>query len=270
MPTARSRHTAPDAAIPLVPGARPVLGHLPAFMNDAVGILTRGYAEHGPLFRLNLVGTSMAVLLHPEHRKEVLTHPETTLSIGAAYPFLRSMFGTGFYFMAEEAEYHRQRELFTPVFRGHALQRYLGVMEQQPRELITRLGNEGEVELVRMCGELNLRIITRCFFGEEFGPLFTDTLKLFEEFSGNVSFLLPAGLHPVRARRSRAARRHLHTLVLHCLAQRRARPLPEPDFLQSLINSRYRNGTPVPDSASVHQALALVWAARETTANQLA
>ncbi|MBT2528348.1 cytochrome P450 [Streptomyces sp. ISL-99] len=39
---------------------------------------------------------------------------------------------------------------------------------------------------------------------------------------------------------------------------------------QSLFQSRYADGTAVPDSSTVHQALGLVWAARETTAGQLA
>ncbi|GGY08984.1 lanosterol 14-alpha demethylase [Streptomyces minutiscleroticus] len=264
------RGSDPAAAVPLVSGALPLVGHLPAFMSDTVSVLERGYAEHGQLFRLELAGTSMVVVLDPEHRKELLLQPETALSISAAYPFLRSMFGTGFYFMAEEEEYRRQRELFMPVFHGGPLRTYLGVMERRTRELIAQLGDEGELELVRTCGELNLRVIVDCFFGEEFGPLFADDLELFETFSGNVSFLLPPGLHPVRTWRSRVARRHLQRLTLRCLAQRRAHPLPAPDFLQSLTESRYRDGTPVPDSASVHQALGLVWAAGETTAGQLA
>ncbi|MFI0237750.1 cytochrome P450 [Streptomyces sp. NPDC016845] len=260
----------PAAAVPLVSGALPLVGHLPAFMRDTVNVLERGYAEHGQLFRLNLAGTSMVVVLHPKHRKELLLQPETALSISAAYPFLRSMFGTGFYFMAEEEEYRRQRALFTPVFRGSPLRTYIGVMERRTRELIAQMGDSGELELVRVCGELNLRMIVDCFFGEEFGPLFADDLESFERFSGNVSFLLPPALHPLRTWRSRTAGRHLQKLTLRCLAERRAHPLPAPDFLQSLVESRYADGTPVPDSASVHQALGLVWAAGETTSGQLA
>ncbi|MGW0532466.1 cytochrome P450 [Streptomyces sp. NPDC003032] len=262
--------TGPASVVPLTSGGLPVVGHLPAFVKDPVAVLRRGYTEHGRSFRLNLVGASMVVLLRPEHRKEILLRPESTLSISAAYPFLNSMFGSAFYFMAEDAEYQRQRDLFVPSFRSGALRTYLGVMERQAQRLIARLGDEGEVELVRMCDEFSLRTNASCFFGEEFAPLFTDALELFETFSGNVSFLLPVGLRPLRTRRSRAARRRLHTLVLHSLAGRRARPLTEPDFLQSLVNSRYRDGSPVPDSALVHQALGLLWASQETTAGQLA
>ncbi|MGV9880193.1 cytochrome P450 [Streptomyces sp. NPDC003006] len=261
--------TGPASVVPLTSGGLPVVGHLPAFVKDPVDVLRRGYTEHGRSFRLSLVGTSMVVLLRQEDRKELLLAPETTLSIRAAYPFLNSMFSDTFYFMAEDEEYQRQRVLFMPSFRSGALQRYLGVMERQARQLIARLGDEGEVELVRMCDEFSLGINAACFFGEEFAPLFTDTPELFKTFSGNISFLLPVGLRPLRARRSNAARRRLHTLVLHCLAQRRARPLPEPDLLQSLANSRYDDGTPVPDSALVHQALGLLWASQETTAGQL-
>ncbi|MFK0119602.1 cytochrome P450 [Streptomyces sp. NPDC090994] len=262
--------TTAGSTAPLVSGPLPLLGHMPAFMRDATAVLERGYAEHGRLFRLNLAGVPAVVLLDPEHRGDIMTLPEETLSIAASYPFLRTMFGSDFYFMAPTPEYRRQRELYVPVFRSGALHGYLPVMERHTQDLIRRLGDDGEVELVRMCAELNLRIIADTFFGEEFGHRLVGALEDFEDFSANVSFLLPPWLRPLRSRRSRKARRRLHVIVLDCLAQRRARPKTEPDFLQSLCQSRYADGTAVPDSSIVHQALGLVWAARETTAGQLA
>ncbi|MFE9681793.1 cytochrome P450 [Streptomyces sp. NPDC006285] len=256
--------------VPVVSGALPGLGHLPAFMSDATSVLRRGYTEHGRLFGLRLAGVPAVVMLAPEHRKEIVARPEETLSIAASYPFLKTMFGNDFYFMAETPEYQRQRALYVPVFRGAALHDYLTVMEDHTRQLVHRMGEAGELDIVSTCAELNLRIIADTFFGADLGHHLADTLATFEDFSANVSFLLPPWMRPTRALRSRTARRHLHTVVRHCLAERRAHPRPGADFLQSLCESRYPDGRPVPDSSTVHQALGLVWAARETTSGQLA
>lgn len=258
-----------QGTVPLVSGALPVLGHLPAFVRDAAGVLRRGYAEHGRLFGLRLATVPAVVMLAPEHRKEIVNQPEETLSIAASYPFLKTMFGNDFYFMAETPEYQRQRELYVPVFRGAALNDYLGVMERHTRELVRRMGTSGELDIVRTCAELNLRIIADTFFGPDLGHRLAGTLGLFEEFSANVSFLLPPWTRPTRSLRSRLARHRLHTLIRQSLADRRARPRPAADFLQSLCESRYPDGRPVPDMTNVHQALGLVWAARETTSGQL-
>ncbi|GGL93150.1 cytochrome P450 [Streptomyces fumigatiscleroticus] len=273
--TATVSETAPTGpsdrgAVPLASGALPVLGHLPAFMHDATGVLRRGYAEHGYLFGLRLAGVSAVVMLDPGHRREILGQPEEALSIAASYPFLKTMFGSDFYFMAETSEYQRQRELYVPVFRGAALHDYLAIMERHTRQLVQRMGAAGELDIVRTCAELNLRIIADTFFGPDLGHHLAGSLDAFERFSANVSFLLPPWMRPTRALRSRSARRQLHTLVRRCLAERRAHPRPTADFLQSLCESRYSDGRPVPDESIVHQALGLVWAARETTSGQLA
>ena len=39
---------------PLVSGALPVVGHGPEFLRDQRGLLERGHAEHGQVFRLQL------------------------------------------------------------------------------------------------------------------------------------------------------------------------------------------------------------------------
>ncbi|WP_221351936.1 cytochrome P450 [Streptomyces beigongshangae] len=279
---ARSHHATPQkvagpgtvptgrGAVPLVSGALPALGHLPAFMRDATSVLRRGYAEHGRLFGLRLANVPTLVMLDPEHRKEIVGLPEETLSIAASYPFLKTMFGNDFYFMAETPEYQRQRALYVPVFRGAALHDYLTIMESHTRQLVRRMGEAGELDIVGTCAELNLRIIADTFFGPDLGHHLAGTLATFEEFSANVSFLLPPWMRPTRALRSRTARRDLHVVIRRCLAQRRAHPRPGTDFLQSLCESHYPDGRRVPDSSTVPQALGLVWAARETTSGQLA
>lgn len=269
-PSAVSSASTVPATAPLVSEALPVLGHLPAFVKDPVAVLSRGYAEHARAFRLSLAGRPAVVLLDPEHCKDILTRPEGMLSIAASYPFLRAMFSDDFYLLTHEAEYQRQRELYLPVFRSRALQAYVGVMEEQTQALIRRMGNQGEVELVRLCAELNLKIAARSFFGEELGAQFGELLDVFQEFSGNVSFLLPPWVRPAHTARSRAARRRLNTMIRKCLDHRRARPSSEPDFLQSLSESRYPDGRRVQDGVAVQQALGLVWAGQETTSGQLA
>ena len=59
----------PRAALPLVEGGSPVVGHLLQFFRDPVSVLKRGYKTRGRLFSLNFMGRRMNVMLGPEHNR---------------------------------------------------------------------------------------------------------------------------------------------------------------------------------------------------------
>lgn len=98
-PTRASSGTAP-----LVSGALPLVGHLPEFADNLVGLLRRGYAEHGRLFRLKLASRQAVVLLDHDDRERFFSEPEESLSVAQAYSYLRPVFGPLFFFVRGEFE----------------------------------------------------------------------------------------------------------------------------------------------------------------------
>src|SRR5436190_6965899 len=84
---------------PVVSGALPVLGHVPAFLRDPVAVLERGHREHGLLYTLRLGNRPAVVMLGPEHNRFFFAETDQRLSIRAAYPFFMRMFDADFYFL---------------------------------------------------------------------------------------------------------------------------------------------------------------------------
>ncbi|MFO0759189.1 MAG: cytochrome P450 [Byssovorax sp.] len=70
-----SRSPKPREGLPVLPGAFPLVGHIPALYRGAATVLSRARAEHGPLFWITLgSGTWVLVCTGPE-AFDVFRHP---------------------------------------------------------------------------------------------------------------------------------------------------------------------------------------------------
>lgn len=109
---------------PLVSRALPVVGHAPEFLRDQPGLLERGHAEHGQVFRLRLGIRPAVFLLGPDLARWAFRETDHGLEIGPSLAFTRRLFGPDFYFLAAREEYLHQREIMLPLFRGRIMASY--------------------------------------------------------------------------------------------------------------------------------------------------
>ncbi|TWP46001.1 cytochrome P450 [Lentzea tibetensis] len=259
-----------DHIPPTVSGARPVIGHGAEFFSAPERLIWRGYTEHGGLFSLSLPGVRSVVLLGAERNRFFYSETDKALSIRAAYPFFKRMFSPEFYVFAGVEEYHRQREIVVPRFQGRQLESYVAAMERETERFIDGLGTEGEFDLVDELGPLVMRIAARCFLGADFASrMDRDFFEEFRRFSGGMGFLLPGWLPLPRLVRSRRSRDRLRAVLGDMIRERRRNPVRPVDFLQTLAESRYSDGEPVPDLVLVNLVLLLTWAGHETTAGHI-
>lgn len=259
-----------SATLPLLDGGTPVIGHLGAFFRDPVAVLKRGYKSHGKLFALNLMGRRMNVMLGPEHNRFFFEETDKLLSIRESMPFFLKMFSPDFYSFAEMDEYLRQRAIIMPRFKAASMKQYVPVMVEETLNLVARLGDEGEFDLIPTLGPVVMDIAAHSFMGREFheklGHQFFD---LFRDFSGGMEFVLPLWLPTPKMLRSQRAKKELHAILQSWIDKRRTLPLDPPDFFQTMIETRYPDGRPVDDEIIRHLILLLVWAGHETTAGQV-
>jgi sterol 14-demethylase len=261
--------TAPHG-LPLVDGGAPLLGHLLQFFRDPVSVLKRGYRTRGRLFALNFMGRRMNVMLGPEHNRFFFEETDKLLSIRESMPFFLKMFSPEFYSFAEMDEYLRQRAIIMPRFKAASMKQYVPVMVEESLNLVDRLGEEGEFDLIPTLGPVVMDIAAHSFMGREFHEqLGHEFFELFREFSGGMEFVLPLWLPTPRMIRSQRAKKKLHAILQSWIDKRRADPLDPPDFFQTMIATAYPDGRPVPDEIIRHLILLLVWAGHETTAGQV-
>ena len=255
---------------PLISGGVPLVGHAVEFLKEPLDLLARGYQEGGEIFSLRLGRQSAVVLLGPEHNHLFFEETDRRLSIREAYPFMSRMFDEGFFFFAEPEQYLRQRNLIIQRFQGRQMTSYVSVMALETTQLITRLGEAGEFDLIPTLGPLVMNIAAHAFLGADFRHwLGGSFFALFRDFSNGMDPIIPGWLPLPRIVRSHKARAQLHAMIGDLIAARRRQPADPPDFLQALVTSHYPDGSAVPDMILIHLILLLVWAGHETTAGQV-
>ncbi|HEX4832917.1 MAG TPA: hypothetical protein VH478_17690, partial [Trebonia sp.] len=84
--------------------ALPLAGHVPEFLRDQQGLLERGHAEHGEVFRLRLGPRPAVFLLGPDLARWAFRETDDGIEIGPSVAFTRRLFGPDFYFLAPRAE----------------------------------------------------------------------------------------------------------------------------------------------------------------------
>lgn len=258
------------ATLPTIEGGSPLLGHLLPFFRDPVGVLRQGYHSKGRLFSFNIMGRRMNVMLGPEHNRFFFEETDKLLSIRESMPFFLKMFSPDFYSFAEMDEYLRQRAVIMPRFKAAAMKQYVGVMVEESLNLVNRLGDEGEFDLISTLGPVVMDIAAHSFMGKEFHEkLGHEFFDLFRDFSGGMEFVLPLWLPTPKMIKSQRAKKKLHKILQRWIDKRRATPLDPPDFFQGMVESKYPDGRPISDELIRHLILLLVWAGHETTAGQV-
>jgi sterol 14-demethylase len=255
-----------DRYPPPVSGALPLLGHLVEFVRKPVELIERGHREAGHLFSLRLPGRPAVVLLGARHNRFFFSETDKKLSIRTAYPFFERMFSREFYFFAGMEEYQRQREIVVPRFQGRQLDGYVATMQAETAAFEERLGDSGEFDLTDELGPLVMRIAARCFLGPDFASRMSrDFFAEFRRFSAGMNPAAPQGLPLPSTVRSNRARDRLRVALGGMIRERREHPASPPDFLQTLAEATYPDGSPVPDPVLVNLILLFTWAGHETT-----
>lgn len=255
---------------PTVSGRIPVIGHALQFLRDPIPLLQRGYQEHGSVFSLQLGNKPAVVLLGPDNNRFFFTQTDKLLSIREAYPFFIKMFHERFYFFADLEEYLKQRAMILPRFQGQQMNQYVSTMNHETAQLIDQLGDEGSFDLIPTLGPLVMNIAAHAFLGPDFrqrlgSAFFTD----FRHFSGGMEPILPLWLPLPKLLKSQRAKKKLHKVLGGLIQERRAQPTEPADFLQTLIEARSSDGTPIDEKMIINLILLLVWAGHETTAGHI-
>jgi cytochrome P450 len=264
-------------AIGLAPDLRgsPLLGELPVFHKDRLGLLDACIAAPGDVVAIRL-GRRAYVLKRAEDVQHVLvarhdSYPKGPRNIG---PRARRIFGTGL--MTSTAHSHRRMRVRTqPVFRHGPLTRLDQGIVRGVDEMIDRWTEGAEIDLAGEMTGLTLQTLVGAIFGVESGS----ALQALEEGmnalrnSAGRSFAWPVtapGFLPIalRPRRRRAIRRLDETLE-RLIRERRDRPGSGDDLL-SLMMDTHEGGGSAADVRQVRgEALNLILGAHGNVAKAL-
>jgi cytochrome P450 len=258
-----------------------LVGNLLDFRNDRIGLLRRVPKEQGDVARLKMGLFRMLMVSSARAAHEVLVEKNEDFKKSAGLSiFARPVLGNGL--LTSEREVHkRQRRMLAPVFAHKRIAGYADVMvdktEASARRLRDAASRGAEVDLADEMMRLTLDIVGKTLFDAEMAghaaPIGEALTVAMRQMMRSLTRLIP--LPPVVPTpgnlRLRGVVRDLDRIVYGMIRERRASGHDPGDMLSMLLATRDADdGSALSDEEVRDQAMTIMLAGHETTANALA
>ena len=195
--------------VPRLSGGLPLLGHLLEMRRAPISLFRRVRSECGEVGEINLAGTHVTLMSGAEAQEAFFRASDEQLDQGAAYPFMKPIFGPGVVFdLPLEA---RRRTLRTQALRDAHMRGHAEVIARETERMCDELGESGEIDLLDFFGELTTYTSTATLIGQEFrddlavrGQEFTKAFHHLERGTDALAYVNPSLPLPSFRARDRA------------------------------------------------------------------
>ncbi len=275
----------PDlAALPLAPSPpkRFLVGHLPSFMRDRIGLIMRSLARYGDVFSLSCPPVTIHVIAHPDDVRTVLQDRYAHFTKGSAgFLKIKQLLGEGL-LTSEGDLWRRQRRLAQPSFSRQRLARFATFMtdaaSRQCESWNDAAASGESLPIASEMTRLTLAIIGKALFGAD---LSEEDARVVER--GIVSFLeharkttyqlvdLSRFFTSQSQRRYEAAKKDLDALVYRIIERRRKEGCEGYDLISMLLQATDdETGEGMSDLQLRDEVMTMIIAGYETTSTALA
>ena len=253
---------------PRLTGGLPVVGHTVDFAKDPVGLLQRAYDECGPVAQFKLAGKKVNVFVGPEAHESLFRHPDEVLNATDAYKMMIPVFGKGVVYDTTHERMMEQLHMLHPALRNKRMRTYTEIIAEETQLMMKDWAEEGEFEACDFFGVLTSYTSSRCFLGAEFrNEMSEEFAHNYVDLEGGIIPIAYLNAHlPIRAFRKRdKARKRLGEMVSEIVARRRERGIVGEDFIQTLMESTYSDGTALTDHEITGILIANMFAGHHTS-----
>jgi sterol 14alpha-demethylase len=257
------------SAPPKLKGALPLLGHTVDFARDTIGLLERARSECGSVAQFRIAGRDMVLLTGPEVHESFFRASDELLSPSEAYQLMVPIFGKGVAYDNEPRRMLEQLHMLVPAFQDKRMQTYGEVIAAEVEQSIADWGDEGVIDFYEYTQRLTGFTSTHCLLGREFRLELTDEFaRVYRDLERSLIPLAYINWHlPVPAfRRRDQARARLGEMVSQIVERRRQSGHTGEDFLQTLMEARYADGTALTDHEITGMLVAAMFAGNRTSA----
>ena len=244
------------------------LSRIPAF-------LERTTRDYGPVASWRMPRGRFWFVDEPALIEQVMTASGYDVIKGRGLRRMRRLLGEGL-LTSDEPLHLRQRRLVQPAFHRRRVAGYAATMIDAARDAAERLAGGTTVAVDALMNRLALRIAAATLFSADvdddadtIGRAVTESMAVFpSSISAYGELLDHVPWHPA-TRRFKAARAALDAVIYRMIEERRGDPGDRGDLLSILLSSRDEDGRPMPTELVRDEALTLLLAGHETTANAL-
>ncbi|SBW24012.1 monooxygenase [Candidatus Protofrankia californiensis] len=256
-----------------------------AFLTNPLDLLTRLRHEYGPIVRVPLGRSSVYLINDPAAVQEVLVNSQRAFAKGIhrkqmpvneGIQPLALLLGSGL--LTSAGELHRiRRRLIQPLFHRQRISAYGRTFATLAEETVSRWSDGKQLDIHAEMSELTLGIVTRTVLDLPLDSDVVATVRRAIVANMGVSrrVIIPGGRHLEKiplptTLRARGSRADLDRLIREMIADRRRSTVDGNDLLSLLLAARDADtGAPLDDDAVRDEALTILLAGHETTANAL-
>jgi sterol 14-demethylase len=253
---------------PLLSGGLPVVGHTIEFVRSAIGLLSRAQRELGDVAAIEVVGKKMVAVFGPEANEAVFRAPDTTLNPSEAYKIMTPIFGKDVIYDAPPEKMGEQLKMLLPALKDRRMRTYGEIVVSEVEQSIAEWGDAGELDLVDYCRVLTNYTSSHCLLGREFRKGMTEEFAaVYHSLERGVTPVAYLNAHlPLPSFRARdRARVRLEEMVTEIIADRRRAGREGEDFLQTLMDARYKSGGPLSEHEITGMLVAALFAGHHTS-----
>jgi sterol 14-demethylase len=253
---------------PKASGGLPVLGHGVDFVRDTLGLLRRVHEELGEIGEFKVAHRTFVLMTGPEAAEAVFRAPDEQLSPNEAYKMMVPVFGKDVAYDNPPARMNEQLGMFRPALQDQRMRTYGEIVAYEVRRAIDEWADEGEIDLVEFCASLTNYTSTHCLIGKEFRErMSSEFATVYQDLERGITPLayINAYLPLPSFRRRDRARVRLQQMITEIVAARRTEAREGEDFLQTLMDARYKSGAPLSEHEITGMLLAAMFAGHHTS-----
>ncbi|NKY49371.1 cytochrome P450 [Nocardia vermiculata] len=221
-------------------------GHLEEFRTDPIALMRRVREECGDVGQFRLADKDVILLTGAEANEFFFRSADEDLDQGAAYPFMKPIFGDGVVFDASPER--RKEMLHNQALRGEHMRGHAETIAREVDRIVERWDDEGEIDLLEFFAELTIYTSSACLIGKKFREELDDRFAhLYHELEQGTDALCYVDPYaPIESFRKRdEARAQLVELVQDIMNGRIANPpqgKEDRDMLDVLVSIRDEQG----------------------------
>lgn len=263
---------APLRTPPLLTGSWPLVGHTVEFVRNTVGLLFRAREEQGDVAQLRLLGRRIVFVSGVAAQEAVFRARDEVLNPNDAYKMMVPVFGKGVVYDCTPDRMMEQLNMLRPALQIKRMSTYGEAISREVDASVADWGDRGILDFTEYTAVLTNYTSSRCLLGDEFREELTDEFaSVYHDLERSIIPL--AYIHaylplPVFRKRDRA-RKRLGELVSQIVERRRRTGHRGEDFLQTLMDSAYKDGSALSDHEITGLLIAAMFAGHHTSASTL-